>query len=128
MFHANSTTRIRDITDGTSSTLAIGERAALFAQSPWAGVMYTGTCMTTPGAPVFQTIIETTPSMVMARIGRRPLNDPFSEPYDFFSPHGNVVMFAFADGSAHRLHTGIDPVVLQGLATHGSGEVVNFSD
>jgi hypothetical protein len=128
IFHVNGTTRIRDVIDGTSSTLSIGERAALFTQTPWAGAMYMGTCRITPGAPVYTSIMEGTPSMVMARIGRRVLNDPFSEPYDFFSPHPGLVMFAFADATVHALHSGIEPIVLQALATHAGGETHDFRD
>ena len=66
--------------------------------------------------------------MVLARIcGRRPLNDPYSEPYDFFSPHTGVVFFAFADGSARGLNANLDLSVQRALATIGGGEVVDGS-
>jgi prepilin-type N-terminal cleavage/methylation domain-containing protein len=124
LFARNSKIRIGDVTDGTSTTLAIGERPALFTQTPWAGVMMGGTCRTTPGAPVYLSIIEQAPSMVLARIGARLLNDRYSEPYDFFSPHGGVVQFVFADGAVHALRTTLDIKVLQALATRAGDEVV----
>jgi prepilin-type processing-associated H-X9-DG protein len=87
-----------------------------------------GTCRTTPGAPVYLSIIEQAPSMVMARIGMRPLNDRFSEPYDFFSPHPGVAQFVFADGSVHALRTTTNLKVLQALATRAGNEPVSSDD
>jgi prepilin-type N-terminal cleavage/methylation domain-containing protein len=126
-FFRNSHTRVTDITDGTSSTILVGERAALFARGPWAGVMTGGTIRTTPGAPVYSATYEEAPVMVMARVWNKPLNSPLSEPYDFFSPHGPVGQFLFADGSVHVLSIATDLTVLQGLATISGGEVVDGS-
>ena len=116
--------RSLDVRDGLSKTLAIGERAAMFAKSPWAGVMTGGTVRTTPGAPVYTAIVELSPAMVMARMGNRSLNSPLSEPYDFFSSHGEVVFFAFADSSVQGLTSGVDPDVLHALATRSQRDVV----
>jgi prepilin-type N-terminal cleavage/methylation domain-containing protein/prepilin-type processing-associated H-X9-DG protein len=124
VFSRNSKYRFADITDGTSNTVAVGERAALFCQSPWAGVVTGGTVRTTPGAPVYVTLIHPAPVMVMARVGRKPLNDPYSEPYDFFSPHSGVAQFAFADGSVRPVKTATDITLVQGLATRSGEEVV----
>ena len=128
LFFRNSQLRTKDVTDGTSQTLAVGERAALFTQTPWAGVMTGGTARTTPGAPSYFSIIELAPTMTLARVANRQLNDFYSEPYDFFSPHGAVVNFVFADGSVHALNTRIDLVVLQALATRAGGEVIDPTD
>lgn len=126
IFYRNSRTRILDITDGTSSTLAIGERGALLAQAPWAGAVPGGTCRTTVDAPVYQSVAMSASSMVMARMsGRRPLNDPYSEPYDFFSPHRTVTNFLFADGSVHSLSNGVPLGTLRALATRAGDEVVD---
>jgi prepilin-type N-terminal cleavage/methylation domain-containing protein/prepilin-type processing-associated H-X9-DG protein len=126
-FSRNSQTRITDIKDGTSNTFLIGERAALFAQSPWAGVVSGGTIRTTPGAPVFAALYELAPVMVMARVWNKPLNSPLSEPYDFFSPHTMVGNFLFADGSVHSLSFATELTILQALATINGGEVVDES-
>jgi prepilin-type N-terminal cleavage/methylation domain-containing protein len=125
LFYRNSRLGIKDVVDGTSTTLAVGERAGFFALSPWAGVMTGGTCRTTPGAPVYSSIAELAPVMVLARIGNKPLNSPYSEPYDFFSPHGGVVLFVFADGAVHPLAQGISQDVLIGLATVAGGEPID---
>jgi prepilin-type N-terminal cleavage/methylation domain-containing protein/prepilin-type processing-associated H-X9-DG protein len=118
----NSKIRVSDIHDGASQTLIVGERGALFTQSPWAGVITGGSVRTTPGAPVYRSIVEMEPCMVLARIGNKPLNDPYCEPYDFFSPHDDLVHFAFADGSVHPLRSSMSVRVLQALATRAGGD------
>ncbi len=39
MFHRNKAIRHADILDGTSNTIALGERASMFAPNGWAGVI-----------------------------------------------------------------------------------------
>jgi prepilin-type N-terminal cleavage/methylation domain-containing protein len=125
VFFRNSAIAIRDITDGTSCTVAIGERSAMFTQTPWAGVMTGGSAQTTPDAPVYRSVIDPAPAMTLARIGLKQLLDPYCEPYDFFSAHPGIVQFAFADGSVHPLSSSVDNAVLQALATRNGGEPID---
>jgi hypothetical protein len=124
LFQRNSRNKISDVKDGMSNTVAVSERAALLARAPWAGVMTGGTVRTTPGAPVYTSIIELSPAMSLARIGNRTLNSPFSEPYDFFSGHLGVVYFLFADGHVRNFTPSTDAEVLHSLATINGGELV----
>ncbi len=128
VFYRNSHVKLTDIKDGTSTTMMIGERGAFFTQTPWAGVMTGGTARTTPGAPVYRTIVEPAPIMVMARIGNKSLNSPYCEPYDFFSPHPGLVQFVFADASVHALRVTTPVSVLQALATRAGEEAVGTDD
>ena len=79
---------------------------------------------TTPSAPVYVSSAQPAQAMPMARVGRKPLNDPWSQPYDFFSPHSAVIYFAFCDGSVHPIRFGTDIRVVQALASRDKGEVV----
>jgi prepilin-type N-terminal cleavage/methylation domain-containing protein/prepilin-type processing-associated H-X9-DG protein len=127
IFYRNSAVRMADVTDGLSSTLAVGERGAFFTQTPWAGVMTGGTARTTPGAPVYTSVIEPAPTMTLAYC-KRALHDPNSEPYDFFAPHQGLCQFLFADGSVHPLGTSTSTTVLMALATRGGGEAISGTD
>jgi prepilin-type N-terminal cleavage/methylation domain-containing protein len=124
MFGRNSAFKLADATDGTSTTMAIGERPALFAKAPWVGAISRGGVRTTPGAPVFGASAQPSPAMPLARIGRKHLNDPWSEPYDFFSPHPSVCQFVFCDGSVRGLNFATPVPVLQAMASRNLGEVV----
>jgi len=124
LFQRNSHHRFSEIIDGTSHTFAIGERGAILAKAPWAGVFTGGACTTRPGAPVYPASTQKAPVMVMARIGNRTINHNYSEPYDFFSPHYRVCYFLFADGSVQGLTADVALDVLHALATRSSGEAI----
>jgi prepilin-type N-terminal cleavage/methylation domain-containing protein len=128
LFFRNSRVRIADIHDGASNTFAIGERAALFTQAPWAGAVSHGTVRITPGAPVTSTAIEDAPVQVLAHCGSHALNDSRSDPDDFFTPHVGTALFLFSDGSARPVSVKTDVEIIRALATRSGGEVVSPDD
>jgi prepilin-type processing-associated H-X9-DG protein len=129
VFYRNSHVRTTDITDGTAYTFAVGERAALFTQSSWAGAVSFGTTRVTPGAPTLNVgAVEESATQTLVHIAVHTLNDPNSDPEDFFTPHVGAAMFLFADGSVRSLRIGTAVAVLQALATRDGGEVVNPND
>src|SRR5262249_5901474 len=125
LFFRNSRIRFADITDGSSSTLAIGERAGLLTRTPWAGAPCEGTAHITPGAPTGSTAVGDSPMQPLAETGSHTLNDRFADPDNFFTPHPGTGQFLFADGSVRGVRTQIDPRVFQALSTRAGGEVVN---
>jgi prepilin-type N-terminal cleavage/methylation domain-containing protein len=129
VFSRNSRVRITDITDGSSNTFAVGERAALLTQTPWAGAVSFGTTRVTPGAPVINPgAVEEAPTQVLAHVAVHTLNDPNSDPEDFYTPHTGAGLFLFADGSVRPVRVGVSLAVLQALATRDGGETVNADD
>ena len=122
MFVANAKYDLRHVTDGLSNTIAIAERPALFVKAPWVGVLDNGTVRTTPGAPVFTSSVHPPQSMPLARFNNKPLNDPWSEPYDFFSPHPAAINVLFGDGSVRSVRFSAPMEVLRSLSTRSGGE------
>jgi type II secretory pathway pseudopilin PulG len=123
LFFRNSKIRVADISDGTSQTLAIGERACLFLRTPWAGAVTMAAVKTTEGAPVYGSYMEESPVQTLATFGDQ-LNGLYSTPYCFFSPHPQHGFFVFADGSVRPLGFNIDVQVLGDLATRAGGETI----
>lgn len=129
MFSRNSRVHFADVTDGTSNTIAIGERGAFFTQAAWAGAVNFGTTRITPGAFVNNpNVIEDAPTQALAHIDVETINDPRGDPEDFFTPHTGVALFLFADGSVHPITISLRLQTLQALATRDGGEVVNAGD
>lgn len=125
LFFRNSRIRFADVTDGSSNTIAVGERAAAFTQAAWAGAVSGGTTRITPRAPVFSTAVEEAPTQTLAHTGSHTLNDPYADPDDFFSPHAGVGMFLFGDGSVRPVRAGVELPVLKALSTRAGQEIVD---
>lgn len=124
LMYCNSRVRVADVTDGFSNTVAMSERAGLFVQSPWIGPIDQATARTTANAPVYQAYIHPAPCMGMARFGNRPLNDRWSEPYEYFSPHRDSIHILLGDGSARPISLKASVEVLAALGTRGGGETL----
>jgi prepilin-type N-terminal cleavage/methylation domain-containing protein/prepilin-type processing-associated H-X9-DG protein len=124
VFWRNSKIRITDVLDGSSNTFAIGERAAMFAKGPWVGAVARGSIRTTPGAPVYVAAIEEAPTMVLARVNKLRLNDPYSTPYDYYSPHQGLANFLFCDGSVRAISSSTTAPTLRALASRNGGEPI----
>jgi prepilin-type N-terminal cleavage/methylation domain-containing protein/prepilin-type processing-associated H-X9-DG protein len=141
VFYRNSHTRIAEITDGTSQTILVGERAWANANGAWAGAIPGGVLKRGQSNPCQPNIPGAWyPSSTLA-VAHAHLNNAMVDPDgsagmdDFSSRHNGGSNFVFADGSVHFLHSiaGDNPdgsytaegVSFQALATRANGDVVS---
>ncbi len=119
MFYMNSSVRITDVTDGTSSTLMFGERSRRNLPATSSSEAVGGWAWANYYAQEDNTMNTSEPMEGMAT---HDLNQ-------FGSQHsgGALANFAFADGSVHVLQKSINIVVYQRLSTRAGGEVVDAS-
>jgi len=106
IYSVNSKTRVGDITDGTSSTVAFGETTV---GSP-----------TTSGIPRNWVLNWSGGGCMPSAWGLSPIQGAPFEFLNYSSKHSGVVNFAFADGSVHSISTSVQTypvfVSLTGMA------------
>jgi prepilin-type N-terminal cleavage/methylation domain-containing protein/prepilin-type processing-associated H-X9-DG protein len=125
LFFRNSHVRLREITDGSSQTIAIGERAYRLGEATWVGAV-TGASLFPDDDEGEIAVPHLKPSSAMvlshAGLGNTP-NSPTSEINQFYSLHNGGVNFVFADGHVAFVAETIDYQAYRALATRAGGEV-----
>jgi prepilin-type N-terminal cleavage/methylation domain-containing protein/prepilin-type processing-associated H-X9-DG protein len=126
LFIRNRSIRIAAITDGTSQTLAVGEKSQNLARATWTGAV------TNAAAPITELQAEdglspeSGDALVVAHTGE--LEGPNSKPAhadQFWARHPGGAQFAFADGSVRFIKEKRPLPIFQSLATRAGGEVVS---
>jgi prepilin-type N-terminal cleavage/methylation domain-containing protein/prepilin-type processing-associated H-X9-DG protein len=133
IFYRNSRTDVAAITDGTSQTIAIGERSHNLSYVTWTARSINGwlgkTSFIEGGTDQFNASPEECWTQVLGPAGLedgpRTPNDPQAHVEDYWSRHPGGVNFLFADGSVKSLNSGINPLVFRALATRASGAVIS---
>jgi prepilin-type N-terminal cleavage/methylation domain-containing protein/prepilin-type processing-associated H-X9-DG protein len=118
-FYCNSKTRLTDITDGTSSTILIGERSWANANGVWVGAIPGGAmvfgaqnpCLTAISGGMPNSPIYAPPMLVQMHLHLiNPRTDSDGGLDDISSQHPGGANVLYADGSVHFiLSTGPDP-------------------
>jgi prepilin-type N-terminal cleavage/methylation domain-containing protein/prepilin-type processing-associated H-X9-DG protein len=117
----------RDITDGLSQTIAVGERSHLLGPATWAGAVTGALLYDDDGDNIGTADLETAPGMILGHSGEGigPGSNR-SEPNQFYSLHsGRGVNFLFADGHVSYLKSTMNYKSYVGLSTRGGGEVID---
>jgi prepilin-type processing-associated H-X9-DG protein len=127
LFFRNSSIRLQDIVDGTSQTIAVGERAYVLGEATWVGAVTGASLFPDPdeGEIAVQTL-KPSSGMVLGHVGNNNgPNSPTSEINQFYSLHGPGVNFLFADGHVAFLPASIDYSTYQALSTRNGGEAIS---
>jgi prepilin-type N-terminal cleavage/methylation domain-containing protein/prepilin-type processing-associated H-X9-DG protein len=129
VFYRNSRTAMADITDGTSSTTLLGDRAWNQALGIWAGAVNQGVMRAGRQNP-WPNATGPAPTLVLAHnnwVNIRTDADGGLD--DFSSNHPGGINILFADGSVHFIADILGPGPrhdnFMALGTRGGGEVVN---
>jgi len=131
MFHRNQPIKHASITDGTSNTIGIGERASMFTPNGWAGVIPEAQTVFSPSIAQIrgQTVGQTVrPAITMATVHVRTggPNAPTGSPGGFWSPHTGGCLFLLMDGSTHTIATNVDMQVYRAMAGRNDGLVITL--
>ena len=133
MFYRNSRTTFAAITDGTSQTVAVGERSHNLSYVTWSARSTGGWLFKTTsfegGTDTFNPEPEEAFTMVLGPAGTedgpRTPNHPMAHVEDYWSRHPGGVNFLFGDGSVRMLKNTINPIVYRALFTRSGNEVVS---
>jgi prepilin-type processing-associated H-X9-DG protein/prepilin-type N-terminal cleavage/methylation domain-containing protein len=126
IFFRDSNIGLRDITDGTSQTIAVGERSQNLGQATWAGSITGAVLFPVNNDGIGYPRPESAPGMVLGHAGGRfgPGN-PGGEVNQFYSRHPGGVNFLFADGHVSILKTTLPNTTFRALATRAGGESIS---
>ncbi len=134
-FYRNSRTRMRDISDGTSNTIFLGEHSSQLSEKTWVGVVpgaYTHPEFTTPengpDAAATLTLIHAGPSGGELDITGFPIihsvNFPTFHVGQMYSEHPGGGHICLGDGSVRFVSENINLLLWAELSSMGEGEVV----
>jgi len=141
VFHRNSSVRIRDVSDGTSNTICVGERMhvhdnvpmldATNSNSTWYAVI-AGAAR--PAGMMNPTMMEQSPSLVLGHLGQDAMG-PMAAMYhtpnstnhivNFSSNHAGGVQFLLCDGSVHFMSDNTHYETFRSLGERADGNVIS---
>ncbi len=140
VFYRNSSVQFRDITDGTSNTICVGERMhendnvqtldPVDANSTWYAALPNSV---RPAGMMMVAMMEQSPSLVLGHVGQDAMgmmpamhHTPNSTNHivNFSSSHAVGVQFLLCDGSVHFMSDNVHYDIFRWLGERADGNVV----
>ena len=126
VFSRDSVVAYRDITDGLSQTLTVGERGHRLGEATWVGSVTGAVLFPGDNDGIGYPRAENGPGMILGHAGGRlGPGDPGGEVNQFYSQHPGGVNFLFADGHVAFLKTTTPNRTFRALATRAGAEVIS---
>lgn len=127
MYFRNSKLSLKDVTDGSSKTIAAGERAHQLGNATWVGSV-TGTSLFPDDGGVARPETEASAGMVLGHAGEGVgPGAPGSDVNQFYSLHAAGANFVFVDGHVAFLPATLDVTIFKALATRAGGETISVN-
>jgi len=123
IFFRNSCIGIRDITDGTGSTMLVGERSQRWCEATWVGAVTNAEMFPPAGSPAVP-VTENATGMILGHTFEGPPNAPGTECNEFSSQHPGGAQFLFCDGHVQFISTTIDKILFRALSTRAGHEPI----
>jgi prepilin-type N-terminal cleavage/methylation domain-containing protein/prepilin-type processing-associated H-X9-DG protein len=123
VFFRNSNIGMRHITDGTSTTMFVGERSQRWCEATWVGAVTNAVMFPPAGSPAVP-VTENASGMILGHTFEGPPNAPGTECNEFSSLHSGGAHFLFCDGHVQFISTSIDKLVFRALSTRAGGESI----
>ena len=128
MFFRNSRIALKDITDGSSKTIAVGERGHQLGNATWVGSVTNAILFPDDNNTVSRPEAEDSSGMVLGHAGEGiGPGGAGGDVNQFYSLHGAGANFMFADGHVTFLLESMDYKTYLALATRAGGETVSGS-
>jgi prepilin-type N-terminal cleavage/methylation domain-containing protein/prepilin-type processing-associated H-X9-DG protein len=126
MFFRNSKIAMRDITDGSSKTIAVGERTHQLGRATWVGSVTNAVLFADDDNTQAQAVPEVGAGMCLGHAGEGiGPGGSGGDVNQFYSLHGEGANFLFADGHVSFLLSSMDYPTYLALATRAGGEAIS---